>query len=119
MASPPSSTARGRAAEALVASHLEQKGYVVVDRNLRVGRDEIDLIAFDGATLVCVEVRSCRAGAMVHPLETLTPAKCSRMRRAAVRHAARRGVIDARIDVVAVVDGVIDHHVGAVDFSER
>lgn len=114
-----SSTARGRAAEALVAAHLEQNGYVIVARNLRVGRDEIDLIAFDGATLVCVEVRSCRAGAMVHPLETLTPAKLFRMRRSARRHAAVRGVADTRIDVVAVVDGVIDHHVGAVDFSDR
>ncbi len=118
MASSQSSTARGRAAETLAASHLEQKGFVIVARNQRVGRDEIDIIALDGATLVCVEVRSCRAGAMVHPLETLTAAKRARMRRSAARHSVERRVADVRIDVVTVVDGVPDHIEGAVDFSE-
>lgn len=118
MRDPSSTTARGRAAEARVALYLEQHGYVVVARNVRVGRDEIDVVAYDGATLVCVEVRSSRAGAMVHPLESLTAPKRLRMRRAAMRHAASLGLRDVRIDVVAVVDGVIDHHVGAIDFSE-
>ncbi len=101
-----------------MARWLEDKGYVIVARNLRVGRDEIDLLALDGATLVCVEVRAWRAGTMVHPLESITAAKRARMRRAAMRHAADRAVRDVRIDVAVVVDGAVEHLEGAVDFSE-
>jgi len=41
------------------------------------------------------------------------------MRRSASRHAIERSVRDVRIDVIAVIDGQIDHIEGAVDFSER
>ena len=119
MAASPSTTARGRAGEALAAQYLEDKGYVILARNLRVGRDEVDLVALDGATLVCVEVRARRAGAMVHPFESITAAKRARLRRSASRHSIERGICDARIDVIAVIDGQIDHLEGAVDFSER
>lgn len=119
MADSPSTTARGRAGESLAARYLEDSGYVILARNLRVGRDEVDLVALDGATLVCVEVRARRAGSMVHPFESITAAKRARMRRSASRHAIERSVRDVRIDVIAVIDGQIDHIEGAVDFSER
>ena len=119
MATLPSTTVRGRAGESLAAQFLEDKGYVILARNLRVGRDEVDLVALDGATLVCVEVRARRTGAMVHPFESITATKRARMRRSAARHSIERGVRDVRIDVIAVVDGQIEHLEGAVDFSER
>lgn len=119
MPPPPSTTARGRAGEALAARYLEDRGYVILARNLRVGRDEVDLVALDGATLVCVEVRARRANSMVHPFESITATKRARLRRSASRHAVERGLRDVRIDVIAVIDGEVDHLVGAVDFSER
>lgn len=112
-------TARGRAAEALVASHLETLGLIVLARNARVGRDELDLVVLDGATLVVVEVRARRAGAMVHPLETLTATKRQNLRRATSRYAAERGHRgDVRIDVVTVIDGAIERYEGAITFDE-
>lgn len=88
-------------------------------RDLRVGRNEVDLLAWDGATLVLVEVRARRGGAMVSPLESVTAAKRRRLRDAALRLAQDHGTQDVRIDVVAVVDGAVsDHVVGAIDFSE-
>lgn len=116
---PASTTARGRAAEALVASYLEARGWVILARNARVGRDEIDLVALDGATLVCVEVRQRRKGAMVSALASVTPAKQRRMRRAALRLAAEREARELRVDVAAVTDGEVDLVENAVDFSER
>ena len=117
--SAPSTTARGRAAEALVAAFLEARGWVVLRRNARVGRDEIDLVALDGAVLVCVEVRSRRRGAMVPALASITPAKQRRMRRAALRYASERQARELRIDVAVVADGEVDLLENAVDFSER
>lgn len=113
-----SRTAVGRRGEALAAEHLTARGFVVVGRNVRVGRDEVDLVAWEGAVLVVVEVRSRRRGAMVDPLTSITAAKRDRLRRATLGLAARYQARELRIDVVAVVEGEVDHHVNAVDFTD-
>lgn len=115
---PESATARGRRAEVLAQQFLEARGYVVVARNVRVGRDELDLVGWEGATLVVVEVRSARAGAMVDPRLTLTPAKRERLRGATLRYANSIGAREARVDFVAVVGDFVEHLENVVDFSE-
>jgi putative endonuclease len=47
----------GARAEALAADFLIGRGLVLLERNFRCRRGEIDLIARDGETLVFVEVR--------------------------------------------------------------
>lgn len=49
----------GDAAEAFVASRLEEAGWRILGRNVRVGRSELDIVAVDlgGPALVIVEVR--------------------------------------------------------------
>src|SRR6188474_3299584 len=50
----------GDAAEALAATHLAEAGWIVLARNVHVGRHELDLVAVDPgppAALVVVEVR--------------------------------------------------------------
>lgn len=49
--------ARGAQAEALAAQFLERQGLVIMTRNFRTRRGEIDIVARDGDTLVFVEVR--------------------------------------------------------------
>lgn len=51
---------RGDAAESLVAERLVDAGWAVVGRNVRLGREEVDLLAVDPGpppVLVLVEVR--------------------------------------------------------------
>jgi putative endonuclease len=55
--------ALGASGEALAAEHLRRLGYQLLARNARTRHGEIDLIAFDGATLVFVEVKTRRIGA--------------------------------------------------------
>jgi putative endonuclease len=50
----------GRRGEELAARHLGRRGFVVLERNARTRYGEIDLVAFDGATLVFVEVKTRR-----------------------------------------------------------
>ena len=52
-----STQGRGRLGEDLAAAFLESRGYLVLHRNLRVARREIDLVARRGGTLVAVEVK--------------------------------------------------------------
>jgi putative endonuclease len=53
--------ALGRLGEQLAATHLERLGFAIIERNFRTRYGEIDLIAFDGHTLVVVEVKTRRA----------------------------------------------------------
>lgn len=96
----------GARAEDAAASHYEGRGYTIVERNARVGRLEIDVIAQRGGLVVFLEVRSRKLGGMVHPAATIRGAKALHMRQAAVQWLAaqgRRGVT-VRLDVVAATE---------------
>ncbi len=85
----------GVAGETVAARFLERRGVTIVDRNVRVGRDEIDLIArIDGRT-VAVEVKT-GLGPGTRPWENFDQEKNARIRRAADRLSIRR------IDLIAV-----------------
>jgi putative endonuclease len=51
----------GRLGEQLAAVHLERLGFAIVARNVRTRYGEIDMIAFDGRTLIIVEVKTRRS----------------------------------------------------------
>lgn len=93
----------GMAGEAVAARFLQRRGATILDRNVRVGRDEIDLIAHIADAHVAVEVKT-GLGSRTRPWENFDDAKEARIRRAA--HAL--GI--HRVDVVAVeltANGVI------------
>lgn len=81
--------ALGRAGEEIAVAHLEARGFSLVARNYRTRRGEIDLIAYDGCTLVFVEVKTrlvrraqgrAQAEVRLHPLEWLTARQRKRQR---------------------------------------
>jgi putative endonuclease len=76
----------GDAAEALVADRLAEAGWLVLARNVHVGRHELDLVAVDPgppAALVVVEVRWRADRSFGLPEETVDHRKRSRVRAAA------------------------------------
>jgi len=94
--------AEGLAAEAAVATWLEQRGWVVLARNRVVRGGELDVIARDGEVVVFVEVR-LRRGGVSTALASITPAKVRRLVRAAERWLAEAAIdVPVRFDVVAV-----------------
>lgn len=101
----PSTLKRGHRAETLAAEHLGRNGLVLLERNARAGRGEIDLVMRDRDTLVFVEVRSRRSRAMVNASESITPAKRQKVIETAERlllqhHDWQR--LHCRFDVVAI-----------------
>ena len=76
---------RGTAAEDEAVAYVEGLGWRVLARNVKVGRDEIDVVAVDPgapAFLVCVEVRSLRTTAFGAPEERVDRRKVGRLYRA-------------------------------------
>jgi len=84
---------------------LEERGFEICGRNVRVGRLELDVIARRGALLVVCEVRSRSSARPVFPAETISAKKLARVRRATAIWLRQQtlGRVHARIDAAAVV----------------
>ncbi|MBQ0016365.1 MAG: YraN family protein [Bacteroidales bacterium] len=48
----------GKQGEALARQYLEQHGYAILETNWRLGRSEVDIIAYIDCTIVFVEVKT-------------------------------------------------------------
>jgi putative endonuclease len=78
----------GDRAEAVVADHLRSAGWTILGRNVRVGRDELDVVGVDPGpppSLVVVEVRWRASRAFGLAEETVDGRKRGRIRRATWR----------------------------------
>lgn len=73
----------GRWGEDHAAAFLARAGYTIVERNWRCQQGEIDIVAVDGRDTVFVEVKTRSGLGFGHPLEAITSAKLSRLRRLA------------------------------------
>ena len=121
--------ALGREGEARAARFLRLRGYRILERNVRAGGVEMDLIASHGALVAFVEVKTRRTRRFGAPEAAVDDAKQARLVRGAVAwlryhpQAAER----VRFDVIACqVAGwgsrgrdhwQIDHLKGAFDAS--
>ena len=74
--------ARGKWAEDLVSRWYEQQGYVIVARNWRCRRGELDVVACKDSVLVVCEVKARASNAFGTPAEAVTLAKQLKVRRA-------------------------------------
>lgn len=97
----------GRRGEQIAARHLQFSGYRILDRNVKLGRYEVDIIVQKGDVIAFVEVKT-RLGApdpYVHPSENITPTKEDHLRRAADIFIAREKnpKMNYRFDIVSVV----------------
>ena len=80
----------GREAEAAAERLLRQKGYRILDRNVRIGRGELDIVARMGETVIFVEVKARRTdhyGGLPH---AVTARKERQLIQLAARYLARR-----------------------------
>ena len=74
--------ARGKWAEDLVSRWYEQHGYVIIARNWRCKRGELDVVAHRDGVLVVCEVKARASNAFGTPAEAVTLAKQLKVRRA-------------------------------------
>ena len=125
--SEPAHLASGRWGEAQAERFLGKRGYAVVGRRVRVGRDELDLVMRAKSMLVFVEVKTRASEAFGRPVAAVDRAKREKLSRAAVRYLMnlREKPEYIRFDVVEVIgdpDGPaprIEHIENAFPLSAR
>jgi putative endonuclease len=95
----------GPAGEDIAAKALRKAGYKILERNVRLGKYEIDIIARDGDTTAFVEVKTRRDGSYVPPEDCVGGVKRQHIRKAARLYISRHDEPDTyyRFDVVSVV----------------
>lgn len=108
--------ALGRYGEDVAVRHLEDDGYVVLERNWRCEIGEIDIVAREGDVLVVCEVKTRSSLRHGSPFEAITERKLHRLERLGMAwmraHGARPRSM--RIDIVSVLRPssgplVVDH----------
>ena len=94
----------GASGERLAGRYLEEHGYTILARNVRLHGGEIDLIAKQAGCLVFVEVRLRRGAGTGVALESVTPRKQRRLQRLVAEYCAAltEPPENVRVDVVAV-----------------
>ena len=83
MPSRPSARALGPRAERRVRLHYRLRGYRVLAKNARAGRNELDIVLRRGRRLVFCEVKARSGDGYGDPREAVGPEKVRRLRRAA------------------------------------
>ena len=94
----------GRAAEDAAIAHLARAGFTIMERNVRLGHGEIDLVCRDRDTLVFVEVKCRRATWGDPPAAAVSWHKQRRLTRLAQHYLKWRRLegVRCRFDVVSV-----------------
>ncbi len=95
---------RGQQGERMAAQYLLEQGYRIQQQNYRCRQGEIDLIAWDGTTLVFVEVKTKSQVRFGSPLAMVDVPKQRKLVHVAMTYIQRHQLsqMDIRFDVVAI-----------------
>ena len=112
--------AYGNEGEQAACDFLSAKGWKILDRNVRRGRGEIDIIARKRKTTAFIEVKRRRNTAYGRPAEAVNLQKQLRIAQAAALYMQEKGLENAnlRFDIIEILSGEIRHIEGAFDATD-
>jgi putative endonuclease len=96
----------GQRGERAAVKYLRRCGYKILATGDRLKhRDELDIVAADGRTVVFVEVKTRSSDKYGHPAEAVDAVKQRRLTKLAVTYLKRHRLLDypARFDVIAIL----------------
>lgn len=95
----------GKLGEEIAQNYLRKKKFRIVKRGFRLHRGEIDLIAYEGETLVFVEVKTRSPGALGLPEESVNLRKQRQIRKIAEGYLAMNDIdeVECRFDVLSLI----------------
>lgn len=108
----------GGRGEDIAMQWLRDRGYLIVERNWRIGHYEIDLIAQHYDTLHFVEVKTRREGGWQTAYDSINDAKIRSLRRGAMAFRAIRHIpLNLQFDLIAVTVDPFGNH--TVEYTEN
>ena len=94
----------GRKGEAIATDFLAQKKHILLERNWRWKKAEIDLITLDQNFLVFVEVKTRSSQQFGQPKEFISPRKEELMKEAAETYITLKNMsFEIRFDIVSII----------------
>ena len=102
----------GKSGENAAVAYLEQKGYLIRDRNWRRGHFELDIVAAKNGELIIVEVKTRSDTDFALPQDAVTPQKIRRTVIAADTY-IRLFQIDepVRFDIIPVIGKTVNFRI--------
>jgi len=94
----------GKKGEQLAIEYLLQHKYIIVARNYRYLKAEVDIIARKENTLAVVEVKTRSSAGFGNPQDFVTPKKIKLLRSAIDHYVVKNDLdVDVRFDIIAIV----------------
>jgi len=113
----------GMRGEKIAAKFLRKLGYRIDGRNVRLGKDEIDIVAFDPATetMIFAEVKTrSRRHEDYRPELNADWHKVRRLQRSARKWVAEHSYEGGyRIDLLCVADGMVIEHIQELSWDDN
>ena len=112
--------AYGNEGEQAACEYLLKKGWKILDRNVRRGRGEIDIIARKRKVIAFIEVKRRSSLNYGRPAEAVNTEKQRRIAQAAALYVQENGLENAqlRFDVIEILSGEIRHIECAFDATD-
>jgi putative endonuclease len=90
--------------EAIATDYLQKKGYIILHKNWRFKKDELDIVANFQGFIVFVEVKTRVNNYVSNPEEAVTKGKQQRLIRAANAYIENYQIdFEARFDVIGII----------------
>ena len=94
----------GQLGENIAEKHLISKGYSIQARNIRYGKEEIDIVATKGDKLVIVEVKTRQTAEIGEPWRAVTRKKQKHLIRCAHEYVIDNNLdTDVQFDIISIV----------------
>ena len=94
----------GLQGENIASSFLEKKGYKIVDRNKRMNRNEIDIIAENEKYIIFVEVKTRSGDYLEHPLTAVAASKQKSIIKTADKYICKYDIDkESRFDIITII----------------
>ena len=107
-----STTEKGKQSEHEAVEFLRTNGYRIIETNWRYGHEEIDIIALKEQEIIFVEVKSRKDEQLGMPEEAVTLKKQKHLINAADAYIRENDIkLDARFDVISVIDNNVIRHI--------
>jgi len=94
----------GKKGEQLAVNFLQDHGYIIVERNYRFEKAEVDIIARKNDTLAIVEVKTRSTSDFGNPQDFVKPKQIQRLVKAVDNYIMINDLdIEVRFDIIAII----------------